>query len=161
MPSINRPYSRAHSDPIEERIPKAWSLTSSVSDIIPDSPASSAAASSTVAPENFRVCTRAQARRQRELNLRPAVVPTSSARNLPSCYGGCFVECELRVVVRPAAGTGMEFDPRRIHGTTKQWNRITRACAFTTSTYIWDSYRRAMEGACVEAGLRGTGADNE
>lgn len=86
---------------------------------------------------------------------------TDSSRRRPSSYGGCFVDCELKVVVRPAARTMIEFDPRRLHGTTRSWNRMTRACAFTSSTYIFDAYRRAQEHWGVEGSLDGTGADTE
>lgn len=106
--------------------------------------------------------TRSQTRRLREQGVShasPVIQQPSAAR--PASYGGSFVDCELRVVVRPARATIIEFDPRRLHGSTRQHNRITRACAFTASTYIHDAFRRAQEGPCVQMGLSGTGADTE
>lgn len=106
--------------------------------------------------------TRSQTRCLREQGVShasPVIQQPSAAR--PASYGGSFVDCELRVVVRPARATIIEFDPRRLHGSTRQHNRITRACAFTASTYIHDAFRRAQEGPCVQMGLSGTGADTE
>lgn len=79
----------------------------------------------------------------------------------PVSYGGCFVDCNLLVVVRPALATMMEFDPTDIHGTTRLWNRITRACAFTASTWIWKAFEEASKGPGVERAQEGTGAETE
>lgn len=53
------------------------------------------------------------------------------------------------------------FDPCRKHGMTWSFNRITQACAITTSTYIWESFAKALVGIKVEHALEGTGADTE
>lgn len=149
-------FSRVHSDGMAPGVPRAYSLTSSVCDLEYDGP-------ETVPETQCRVQTRAMARRQQQMGRNPTPSSTSPTPTpvRPKSYGSCFVDVNLRVVVRPAIGTMMEFNPLHLHGTTRSWYRIVRACAFTASKYIHDAFEEALAGAGVERGQVGTGADTE
>lgn len=153
---------RSHYDGIDDDVPNAWSLHSAVCDIVPSTP-TIVNPSTAVAPEpTFRISTRSQTRRLQEMGPPPPPpTPSAPVAPRPVCYGGSFVDLELRVVVRPAPATGTQFDPRRMHGSTRLVNRITRACAFTSSTYIRKAFDEAMEGYGVQRAQMGTGADTE
>ncbi|EIM79634.1 uncharacterized protein STEHIDRAFT_135630 [Stereum hirsutum FP-91666 SS1] len=151
---------RSHYDGIDDDVPNAWSLHSSVCDIIPSEAATPSATSA--AEPAFRISTRSQRRRLQELgSQQKSPNPPAPIVSRPLCYGGSFVDLELRVVVRPAPATGTQFDPRRMHGSTRLVNRITRACAFTSSTFIRQAFEKAQAGYGVMRAQKGTGANTE
>lgn len=153
-------YRRSHYDGIDDDVPNAWSLHSSVCDIIPSAAATPSATSA--AEPAFRISTRSQRRRLQELgSQQKSPSPLTPIVSRPLCYGGSFVDLELRVVVRPAPATGTQFDPRRMHGSTRLVNRITRACAFTSSTFIRQAFEKAQAGYGVMRAQEGTGANTE
>lgn len=160
---VNRLCRRSHTDRTQDGVPKAWSLQSSVCDLVPVTDNSVADSSaSAVAELTYRIQTRSQARRREAQGSSQAgSITQQSTTPRPPSYGGSFVNLEFRIVVRPARATMFEFDPRDLHGSTQQFNRVTRACAFISSKYIHDAFLEAQKGPGVERGLSGTGADTE
>lgn len=65
--------------------------------------------------------------------------------------GGNFVDTTLRVVVKQAKATLMLFKPEFTHGTTRLCGAHNHLCTVTFSRHIWDAYKIAVKGPCVDS----------
>lgn len=66
--------------------------------------------------------------------------------------GANFVDTELKVVVKQAAGTLMIFRPAHRHGTTAGEGMSNRAVSITFSERILDAFQKAMKGPEIISG---------